>query len=124
MLLCMRERDRLQVQAAGKAPSSMYGGEHLLRLLVKLPELLPMTSLPADNYGDETSCLYCTNFMQLSPEHVCEAVPSAPRCLCGWLNAIETQPDSDLNACEGTLELRLADFVSHLAEKKGSLFAK
>jgi MRG len=31
----------------------MYGGEHLLRLLVKLPELLPMTSLPADNYGDQ-----------------------------------------------------------------------
>ncbi len=42
----------LQVQAAGKAPSSMYGSEHLLRLLVKLPELLPMSSLPADNYGD------------------------------------------------------------------------
>ncbi len=64
----------MQVKAEGKAPSSAYGGEHLLRLLVKLPELLPMTSLPTDNYA--------------------------------------------------TLELRLADFVSHLSEKRSSLFAK
>jgi mortality factor 4-like protein 1 len=76
MLLYAVERPQYdeQVQAAGKAPSSMYGSEHLLRLLVKLPELLPMSSLPADNYG--------------------------------------------------TLELRLANFVSYLAEKRGTVFAK
>ncbi len=29
----------------------MYGGEHLLRLLTKLPELLPLTNYPTDNYN-------------------------------------------------------------------------
>lgn len=29
--------------AGGQAPSSIYGAEHLLRLVVKLPELLPHT---------------------------------------------------------------------------------
>lgn len=33
----------VQVLAAGQAPSAVYGAEHLLRLIVKLPELLPHT---------------------------------------------------------------------------------
>lgn len=33
----------LQILAAGQAPSAVYGAEHLLRLIVKLPELLPHT---------------------------------------------------------------------------------
>jgi mortality factor 4-like protein 1 len=33
----------LQMLAAGQAPSAVYGAEHLLRLIVKLPELLPHT---------------------------------------------------------------------------------
>jgi hypothetical protein len=33
----------LQALAAGQAPSAVYGAEHLLRLIVKLPELLPHT---------------------------------------------------------------------------------
>jgi hypothetical protein len=32
-----------QALAAGQAPSAVYGAEHLLRLFVKLPELLPPT---------------------------------------------------------------------------------
>lgn len=32
-----------QVLAAGQAPSAVYGAEHLLRLIAKLPELLPHT---------------------------------------------------------------------------------
>lgn len=31
-------------------PSSLYGGQHLLRLLVKLPELLPAQSPAANTY--------------------------------------------------------------------------
>lgn len=33
----------MQVLAAGQAPSAVYGAEHLLRLIIKLPELLPHT---------------------------------------------------------------------------------
>lgn len=32
-------------------PSTVYGGEHLLRLLTKLPELLPLTKYPSDSYN-------------------------------------------------------------------------
>lgn len=32
----------LQASAGGLAPSRLYGAEHLLRLLVKLPELMPV----------------------------------------------------------------------------------
>lgn len=32
-------------------PSKVYGGEHLLRLLTKLPELLPLTNFPAADYN-------------------------------------------------------------------------
>jgi mortality factor 4-like protein 1 len=32
-----------QVLASGLAPSVIYGAEHLLRLIIKMPELLPHT---------------------------------------------------------------------------------
>lgn len=32
-------------------PSKLYGGEHLLRLLTKLPDLLPVTNFPAADYN-------------------------------------------------------------------------
>jgi hypothetical protein len=38
----------LQMLAAGQAPSAVYGAEHLLRLIVKLPELLPQTGATGD----------------------------------------------------------------------------
>lgn len=37
-----------QVLAAGQAPSAVYGAEHLLRLVVKLPELLPQTGVTGE----------------------------------------------------------------------------
>ena len=42
---------RLAVQALsdGTTPSSIYGGEHLLRLCYKLPEILPVSSMSADD---------------------------------------------------------------------------
>ena len=36
----------VQALSDGTAPSSVFGGEHLLRLLVRLPQLLPMATLP------------------------------------------------------------------------------
>lgn len=36
----------LQALDGGEAPSSVFGGEHLLRLFVRLPQLLPMAMLP------------------------------------------------------------------------------
>ncbi len=34
--------------ADGRIPSTMYGAEHFLRLFIKLPELLPASSLAED----------------------------------------------------------------------------
>lgn len=61
MLLYASERQQYddliaqQAQAADNpapiVPSTLYGGEHLLRLLTKLPMLLPVTNLPAENYN-------------------------------------------------------------------------
>ena len=36
----------LQALSGGLAPSSVFGGEHMLRLFVRLPQLLPMATLP------------------------------------------------------------------------------
>lgn len=44
MLLYPQEQDRQCTLPAGAMPSSLYGGSHLLRLLVKLPEILPNPS--------------------------------------------------------------------------------
>lgn len=33
------------------SPTSLYGGQHLLRLLVKLPDLLPAYGITAGNYA-------------------------------------------------------------------------
>jgi hypothetical protein len=50
----------LQALAAGQAPSAVYGAEHLLRLFVKLPELLPPT-------GD-TFCYSCDTHVKICSE--------------------------------------------------------
>lgn len=48
-LLYKSERHQAdKVLAGGRVPSSVYGAEHLLRLFVKLPELLPQTGAPAE----------------------------------------------------------------------------
>ena len=39
---------REQALADGTTPASVYGGEHLLRLLIRLPELLPTAQMPGD----------------------------------------------------------------------------
>ena len=36
----------MQALDGGKVASSVFGAEHLLRLFVRLPQLLPMTTLP------------------------------------------------------------------------------
>lgn len=38
-----------EVVSGGVSPSAVYGGEHLVRLLVKLPELVPVASMGAQN---------------------------------------------------------------------------
>jgi mortality factor 4-like protein 1 len=38
----------LQVLSTGTTPSSVYGAEHLLRLLLKLPDMLPVQQMTAD----------------------------------------------------------------------------
>ena len=40
-----------QVLVDGIAPSSLYGGEHLLRLCAKLPHLIPISSAPQEAYA-------------------------------------------------------------------------
>ncbi len=37
-----------QVLAGGSTPASLYGGEHLLRLLIRLPDLLPTAQMSGD----------------------------------------------------------------------------
>lgn len=55
----------LQVLADGALPSSVYGAEHLLRLFVKLPELLPLTNIPHQNYAAlETRLMDFVKFLQ------------------------------------------------------------
>ncbi|KAL3151866.1 hypothetical protein ABBQ38_012829 [Trebouxia sp. C0009 RCD-2024] len=44
MLLYPQEQDRQYIPPDGAVPSSIYGGSHLLRLLVKMPEILPTPS--------------------------------------------------------------------------------
>ena len=39
----------VQALSDGTTPSSIYGGEHLLRLCYKLPEILPVSSMSADD---------------------------------------------------------------------------
>ena len=46
MLSIARQSVLLQALGGGEAPSSVFGGEHLLRLFVRLPQLLPMATLP------------------------------------------------------------------------------
>ena len=41
---------RMQDVSDELPPSSLYGGQHLLRLLVKLPELLPTQSPSVNSY--------------------------------------------------------------------------
>ena len=40
----------MQVLADGIVPSSLYGGEHLLRLCAKFPYLVPLSGSPAEGY--------------------------------------------------------------------------
>eukprot|EP00878_Enallax_costatus_P024058 GHUV01025646.1.p1 GENE.GHUV01025646.1~~GHUV01025646.1.p1 ORF type:complete len:250 (+),score=109.20 GHUV01025646.1:1132-1881(+) len=48
LLYRSERRQADQALAAGQAPSAVYGAEHLLRLFVKLPELLPHTGAPEE----------------------------------------------------------------------------
>ena len=38
----------MQALSNGATPSSIFGAEHLLRLCYKLPEILPVSSMSAD----------------------------------------------------------------------------
>ena len=40
-----------QALADASVPSSIFGGEHLLRLLVKLPELIPPSTMLPETYA-------------------------------------------------------------------------
>lgn len=48
LLYKVERRQAEMVLAAGQAPSAVYGAEHLLRLVVKLPELLPQTGVTGE----------------------------------------------------------------------------
>ncbi len=39
----------VQALSDGTTPSSLYGAEHLLRLFLKLPDLLPANQMSADD---------------------------------------------------------------------------
>ena len=41
----------VQALSDGVVPSSLYGGEHLLRLCAKLPYLVPLGSAAPDSYA-------------------------------------------------------------------------
>ena len=43
--------DILQALAQGAVPSSIYGAEHLLRLFVQLPKLVPLGSVSSEAQG-------------------------------------------------------------------------
>ncbi|CAK0783845.1 hypothetical protein CVIRNUC_007045 [Coccomyxa viridis] len=50
LLLYATEQDlAAKALSDGTTPSSIYGGEHLLRLCYKLPEILPVSSMSADD---------------------------------------------------------------------------
>ncbi|KAK9820555.1 hypothetical protein WJX72_011618 [[Myrmecia] bisecta] len=65
LLLYNQERKQAeQVLTEACVPSNIYGGEHLLRLLVKLPELLPIVSIaPDDKVKLETRILEFVRFL-------------------------------------------------------------
>ena len=53
MQLLLYNEERAQADALlkkGDSPSSIYGGEHLLRLFLKLPELLPIENSTEEQY--------------------------------------------------------------------------
>ena len=39
----------MQALSNGTTPSSIYGGEHLLRLCYKLPDILPVSGMSAED---------------------------------------------------------------------------
>ena len=58
MLLYPQEKKQAEeVLKNGKAPRKAYGVEHLIRLFVKLPEILPYTNFDEESLGTLTARL-------------------------------------------------------------------
>ena len=82
--------------AGGAVPSDVYGGEHLARLLVKLPELAPVAHM-----GMQAS---------RSPAHACAPFPPSAPYPC---TPHSTHPSAQHVLA---LEARLAELMARLAE--------
>lgn len=73
MQLLLYHEERVQADAllkGGDVPSSIYGAEHLMRLFLKLPELLPVESSTEEQYRFLQASLH--EILEFLQEHYSE----------------------------------------------------